>query len=557
MPRDLQLQITEDVVALFMELTGDRSSLHADQPFAERSPYRRRVVHGMLPVAFLAALDLADPDPVSWRLSRLAGRFLKPVFLGDRLSLSASVVADGRSEDVREVECTIRRAESGGPVTTATVVLRRGGPGGGGEPPSGVAREAGRPGLVLDPLVEREYRLDDLSKGQEAEFRFTVTAPSLAVFRRILAAGVAAAGPGVAGSIPEAPLVDLLAGCLLSTMVGMFLPGRHATFLEFALDYSVPIRLDAAYRFRSRIEHKSRSTGVLTEAVTILGAGAEARPCAAGIVRVKVNEPERKGPALATLREMESDLQLKDKVVLVTGASRGIGATTAKLFALHGARVVVNYRRSQAEADQVVADISQGGGEALAVRADVADAHEVRAMMDAIRRTYGSLHVLVNNAVADAYPVPFMELTWEAIQRDLDVVLKGAFHCCREALPMMLGQRWGRIINLSTLFTDNPPVGQTKYVAAKGALTGLTRSLAKEVAGDNVLVNMVVASIVETDLSSHVPKVFLKGMMSNTPMKRNATTIDVAKAVVFLASSLASFTTGQRIMVTGGNPPFV
>jgi 3-oxoacyl-[acyl-carrier protein] reductase len=178
-------------------------------------------------------------------------------------------------------------------------------------------------------------------------------------------------------------------------------------------------------------------------------------------------------------------------------------------------------------------------------------------MMAAIQARYDTVHILVNNAVADAYPIPFMELTWDHLQRDLDVTLKGAFNCCQEVLPLMQRNGGGKIINLSSVFTDTPPPLQTKYVVSKSALTGLTRSLAVEFAPHHIQVNLVQASIVETDLSKHVPKIFLSGMKHDTPMKRHASTSDVAKAVVFLASALSSFTTGQRILVTGGNPPFL
>jgi len=159
--------------------------------------------------------------------------------------------------------------------------------------------------------------------------------------------------------------------------------------------------------------------------------------------------------------------------------------------------------------------------------------------------------------VRDAYSVPFMELEWQELQQDIDVTIKGMFNCCQEVLPLMLKNKWGKIINVSTVFTDNPPPGQAKYVISKSGIVGLTRSLAVEFAAENIQVNMVVPSITETDLTKHVPKMFLEGMRKNTPMRRNAAPVDVAKAVVFLSSSLASFTTGQKIMVTGGNPPFL
>ena len=177
--------------------------------------------------------------------------------------------------------------------------------------------------------------------------------------------------------------------------------------------------------------------------------------------------------------------------------------------------------------------------------------------MAAACEQYGTVHALVNNAVGDFYPIPFRELTWERLQQDLDVVVKGAFYCCQEVLPLMVANGGGKIVNVSSIAVDDPPPGQSKYVVVKSALMGLTRSLAVELAPHNIQVNMVAASMVETDLVKHIPKLFVAGLRNDAPMKRLANTIDVAKAIVMLTSSLAPFTSGQRLVVTGGRPPFV
>ena len=194
---------------------------------------------------------------------------------------------------------------------------------------------------------------------------------------------------------------------------------------------------------------------------------------------------------------------------------------------------------------------------AFVVQADVSDRRQVKEMISAISRKYRTIHILVNNAVRDTYPASFMELGWDDFQKDIEIIVKGAFNCCQEVIPLMIKNKGGKIVNLSTIFTDNPPPNQAKYVVSKSGLVGLTRSLAVEFAPYNIQVNIVAPSIVETDLTKHVPKIFLERMKNDTPMKRNATPVDVAKAIIFLSSSLASFTTGQKIMVTGGNPPLL
>jgi 3-oxoacyl-[acyl-carrier protein] reductase len=178
-------------------------------------------------------------------------------------------------------------------------------------------------------------------------------------------------------------------------------------------------------------------------------------------------------------------------------------------------------------------------------------------MVAEVLEAYGTVDVLVNNAVRNFLPAKFLGLPWEEVQKDIDVIARGAFHCCQEVIPVMLRQGGGKIINLSTVATENPPPEQVKYVVAKSALVGLTRSLAAEFASRNIQVNMVVPGFVDTGLVSHISQVGKKKIAEDTPMRRIATPVDVAHAAVFLASSFSSFTTGQKFLVTGGGAPYL
>ena len=260
---------------------------------------------------------------------------------------------------------------------------------------------------------------------------------------------------------------------------------------------------------------------------------------------------------MRSIRENAIDMGLKGKVVLVTGASRGIGETIAKMFAAFGSAVAVNYYLGKEDAERIVEEIRGQGGRAVAVRCDVTDPIQVRRMLAEVLEAYGTVDVLVNNAVRDFLPAKFLGLPWEEVQKDIDVVARGAFHCCQEVIPVMLRQGGGKIINLSTVATENPPPEQVKYVVAKSALVGLTRSLAAEFASRNIQVNMVVPGFVDTDLVSHISQVYKKKIAEDTPMRRIATPVDVAHAAIFLASSFSSFTTGQKILVTGGGAPYL
>jgi 3-oxoacyl-[acyl-carrier protein] reductase len=335
------------------------------------------------------------------------------------------------------------------------------------------------------------------------------------------------------------------------------MPGASATFLEFAARFERPVKFDTRYRLKGTVAHRSRSTRIIKKEMLITPSGQDDEVMMRGKVSTLVAKPFQSMPSIDELKASGTDWGLTGKVVLVTGASRGIGETTAKLFALHGSKVIVNYNRGADDARRVVDEITNNGGDAIAVAADVSDADQVHALVQQARERYGAIDILVNNAARDFRPIPFSRLTWEDVQKDIDVIAKGAFLCCQQVVPLMLEKGGGKIINISTVATDNPPPDQMKYVIAKSALVGLTRSLSIELASRNIQVNLVVPNFVETDFVAHVQDGFRKKLAQDTPMQRHASPVDVARAVVFLASSHSSFTTGQKLMVTGGGAPYV
>ncbi len=550
----VRFRVSEEMVQTFAALTGDRSALHVSEAFARRSAYRRPVVHGMLPVGFIALIDRFRIDGLRCIPVAITGHFAAPVYAGDCLILCAEPAETQEGKEATDFNYVIRNEASGAIMTRGivTVVYER-------ERPAKRSITSGASARMLpDPPEMQNARLEEIGKGQTDGFQFRIVDETLRDFTNLLAEG---AGETLRLDVgvfrDQFCLPNLLSILLISTSVGICLPGASATFLEFSAEGDGEVELDTMYRLKAEVTHLSRSTRIVKKSLTISRVDRDDQALFHGKAVALVNKPSRMMPTVQDLKASALDLGLKDKVVLITGASRGIGETTAKLFGLLGAKVIVNYHRGAEDAARIVSEIRAEGGEAVAAPADVTRPEAVSSLIRLGIEKYGTIHILVNNAARDYRPIPFLKLTWDEIQKDLDVIGKGAFLCCQQVIPLMVAQGEGKIINISSVAVDNPPSGQTKYVMAKSALVGLTRSLSIEFASKNIQVNLVVPNFVETDLVAHIPEGFRGKIARETPMQRLGSPIEVAQAVVFLASSFSSFTTGQKIMVTGGGAPYL
>jgi 3-oxoacyl-[acyl-carrier protein] reductase len=243
---------------------------------------------------------------------------------------------------------------------------------------------------------------------------------------------------------------------------------------------------------------------------------------------------------------------LKDKVVLVTGGSRGIGRACAVAFAKAGAAlVVINYAGNEAAAQESVKLVQEAGAKAEAVKFDVADTAACAAAVDSIVKTHGRLDVLVNNAgvAVDGLVMRVKDEDWD---RQLDTNLKGAFALIRAASRPMMKQRGGAIINLTSIVGESGNGGQSAYSASKAGLIGLTKSVAKELASRNIRVNAVSPGFIGTDMTAGINDEMRKKMVETIPLARLGTPEEVANAVVFLASDAAAYITGEVLKVNGG-----
>jgi 3-oxoacyl-[acyl-carrier protein] reductase len=246
--------------------------------------------------------------------------------------------------------------------------------------------------------------------------------------------------------------------------------------------------------------------------------------------------------------------KLKNKVAVVTGASKGIGASIAKHFATEGAKVVVNYASSKEGADKVVKEITDNGGIAIAVQADVSKETDVTRLFEETEKAFGQLDILVNNAVFQSY-LPIEQATAEAFHQHFNVNVLGPVLTIQASLKAF-GEKGGNIINISSGASKMPMAGVSLYSATKAALDAITISLSKELGAKNIRINSILPGATETEGAtsagvtpdSEYEKIFI----AKTPLGRRGQPEDIAKAAVFLASDDAAWITGEQIGVSGG-----
>lgn len=251
-------------------------------------------------------------------------------------------------------------------------------------------------------------------------------------------------------------------------------------------------------------------------------------------------------------------MKFRDRVILVTGASRGIGAAIAKAFAAEGGLVIVNYRTNAEAAEAVAAQCRALGGEALAIAADVTEAEAVAAMAEQIAEEIGRLDVVVNNAFAPYRFDPdnrarFWETPWESYGQQFEGAVKAAYTVTRTMLPLLQRRSGTSIVNVASDLVTRPSIPYHDYTTAKAALVGFSRNLAAELGPLGIRVNCVAPGLVyPTDASSATKEEVREMLIAQTPLRRIATPADVAGPVLFLASDWSGFVTGQTLHVDGG-----
>lgn len=242
---------------------------------------------------------------------------------------------------------------------------------------------------------------------------------------------------------------------------------------------------------------------------------------------------------------------LDGKIALVTGGSRGIGRAVAIELAKEGATVAINYAGNKAAAEEVQSIITQMGGKAMIIQADVSDEKSAMQMVEEVIAQLGGIDILVNNAgiTRDGLFIRMKEEDWNAV---INTNLTGIFNCTKVAAKYMMKKRSGRIINMSSVSGIMGNAGQTNYAAAKAGVIGFTKSLAREMASRGITVNAVAPGFIATDMTAAMPEKAQEHVLTSIPLGKMGKPEDIANAVLFLASDKASYITGQVIHVDGG-----
>ena len=336
----------------------------------------------------------------------------------------------------------------------------------------------------------------------------------------------------------------MLGASFISTVIGTRLPGTGALWVSQNIEFLLPVRLGDVLSIRCTVLRKHERERLLELETDITNQHGKRVLSGQGKVKVLASKQEEALPAA----------QNRQQVAIVTGGAGGIGRAICLRLAEAGFNVVVNYRGRADRATEVVDAIQQQGkGQAIAFQADIATPQGAQALYQATVHRFGPASVLINNASPAINPKPFEATSWEDIQTHLDVQAKGAFLLAQLAVPAMVQQHWGRIINITSQVLDGTPSATwTGYAMGKSALATLARYLAVELGPSGITVNCVSPGMCETGLIGDISEKTQLMIARQTPRRRLARPADVAAAVAYLVSEEADFVTGDTLAVNGG-----
>jgi len=389
-------------------------------------------------------------------------------------------------------------------------------------------------------------RMDRFKVGDAAEIEHTITAEDVERFANLTGDdNPVHVDRRYAERTPLKGVVahGMLSASFISTIVGKHIPGEGALWVSQSLDFLLPVRVGDRITVKAEIIETVPHHHMLGLRTEILNQHGQKVLTGQGRVRVlELEEPEAAGQTHSVR-----------KVAIVTGASRGIGAATARRLARDGFAVVVNFHRDEGGAQQVVDTIAAGGGRAAAVKADVTDPAGAITLVERAVGRFGPVTALVNNASSRIIPKAFSTLSESELEAHLALHLKAPLRLIQAVLPSFAAAGQGAVVNLASIFADSaPPPQLLAYAAAKAALVSATKSLAVEFGPQGFRFNVVAPGMTDTALIADTPEKSRLLTKMQTPLRRLAHPDDIANAVAFLLSEDARHITGETLRVCGG-----
>jgi len=336
----------------------------------------------------------------------------------------------------------------------------------------------------------------------------------------------------------------MLGASFISTIIGTKIPGDGALWFSQSLEFLLPVRIGDLLTVRAEVIKKDDRNQVIELKTDVINQ--HKQKVIQGFAKVKVVEQETSLPA-----SWEEQL-IERKVALVIGGSGGIGSAVCKALAKSGFDLGIHYFSNASAAGNVLSEIISSGNKAYIFKADITDKKEVQEMIDDVVQRMGTITVLVNCTTSKIPTIKLADLQWDDFELHLNNQIKGSFNLAQNVVPIMKKKGYGKIININSQALEAPSADWLPYITAKGALMGFTRALAFELAPKGIRVNSVSPGMADTDLIADIPDRVKMVIAAKTPLRRLATTDDIANSVVFLASENSDFLCGETIRVNGG-----
>ena len=336
----------------------------------------------------------------------------------------------------------------------------------------------------------------------------------------------------------------MLGASFISTIIGTKIPGDGALWFSQSLEFLLPVRIGDILTVKAEVLKKDNRSQVVELKTDVINQ--HKQKVIQGFAKVKVIEQEK------PLKLSINKIITKRKVALVIGGSGGIGSAVCKALSIAGFDIGIHYYSNSSGVADVLSQVVSLGSNAFVFKADITNMIDVKEMIDDVVKRMGTITVLVNCATSKIPTIKLADLKWYDFELHINNQIKGSFNLVQNIVPIMEKSGYGKISNISTQALDNPSGDWLPYITAKGALMGFSRALAFELAPKGIRVNSVSPGMTDTELIADIPDRVKMVIAAKTPLRRLATTDDIARSVVFLASENSDFLCGETIRVNGG-----